>query len=98
MRSTVDTGKRENPNYPQRLRTRVVDRDPFLTEGIMASGSCTPHQKAGHMAAPTSLAAHQLTLANGEPSTHGVNETFWSGCRLSPTKQTNWESTGQGNF
>jgi hypothetical protein len=38
----------------------------------MASGHAAPHQQAGHMAAPTSLApSFQKTLANGEPSTHG---------------------------
>jgi hypothetical protein len=37
----------------------------------MASGHVVPHQQAGHMAAPTSLAPpSKKTLANEEPSTH----------------------------
>jgi hypothetical protein len=39
----------------------------------MASGHGAPHQQAGHMAAPTSLASpSKKTLAKGEPSTHGT--------------------------
>jgi hypothetical protein len=39
----------------------------------MASGHVVPHQQAGHMAAPTSLAPpSKKTLANTEPSTHGT--------------------------
>jgi hypothetical protein len=35
----------------------------------MASGHGVPHQQAGHMAAPTSLAPpSKKTLANGEPA------------------------------
>ena len=42
----------------------------------MASGHGVPHQQAGHMAAPTSLAPpSKKTLANGEPSTHGTTLT-----------------------
>jgi len=43
----------------------------------MASGHVVPHQQAGHMAAPTSLAPPlKKTLANGEPSTHGTTQTW----------------------
>jgi hypothetical protein len=53
------------------LRVRGIGRDPISAEGIMASGRCAPHQQVEHMAAPTSSADAQFTLANGEPSTHG---------------------------
>jgi hypothetical protein len=63
------TGK---PTLANALRARVIGRDPISAEGIMASGPCAPHQQAEHMAAPTSLAeTFKITLANGEPSTHG---------------------------
>jgi hypothetical protein len=43
----------------------------------MASGHGAPHQQAGHMAAPTSLAPpSKKTLAKGEPSTHGTMPTW----------------------
>ena len=43
----------------------------------MASGHVVPHQQAGHMAAPTSLAPpSKKTLANGEPSTHGTSRKY----------------------
>ena len=49
----------------------------------MASGHGVPHQQAGHMAAPTSLARpSKKTLANGEPSTHGTSAT----CQRSQTR------------
>jgi hypothetical protein len=38
----------------------------------MASGLCVPHQQAAHMAAPTEGQSIKITLANGEPSTHGA--------------------------
>jgi hypothetical protein len=39
----------------------------------MASGHGAPHQQAGHMAAPTSLASpSKKTLAKAEPSAHGT--------------------------
>ena len=42
----------------------------------MARGDDKAATKAGHMAAPTSLAeAFNKTLANGEPSTHGTSRT-----------------------
>ena len=42
----------------------------------MASGHGVPHQQAGHMAAPTSLASpSKKTLAKAEPSTHGTLPT-----------------------
>jgi hypothetical protein len=31
-----------------------------------------PHQQAAHMAAPTEGQSIKITLANGEPSTHGA--------------------------
>uniref|UniRef100_UPI0019D23BA1 hypothetical protein n=1 Tax=Sphingomonas populi TaxID=2484750 RepID=UPI0019D23BA1 len=31
-----------------------------------------PHQQVGHMAAPTSNAMLNMSLANGGPSTHGA--------------------------
>ena len=37
----------------------------------MASGDDKAASKAGHMAAPTTKCSAQMTLANGEPSTHG---------------------------
>ena len=38
----------------------------------MASGlRDVPHQQAGYMAAPTSIAFHKETLAKPEPSIHG---------------------------
>ena len=40
----------------------------------MARGDDKAATKAGHMAAPTSNAAAQLTLANGEPSTQGAKQ------------------------
>jgi NAD(P)-dependent dehydrogenase (short-subunit alcohol dehydrogenase family) len=41
-----------------------------------------PHQQAGHMAAPTSLAPpSKKTLANGEPSTHGTKRPFFLAVR-----------------
>jgi hypothetical protein len=41
----------------------------------MASGQCAPHQQAAHMAAPTEGQNIEITLANGEPSTHGATRT-----------------------
>jgi hypothetical protein len=38
----------------------------------MASGDDKAASQAGHMAAPTSNANAQLTLAKGEPSTQGA--------------------------
>ncbi|MGZ3234538.1 MAG: hypothetical protein ACXWIW_11805, partial [Croceibacterium sp.] len=49
---------------------------PRSAEGIMASGDDKAASQAGHMAAPTSNADAQLTLANGEPSTHGAKPPF----------------------
>jgi hypothetical protein len=45
----------------------------------MASGDEKAASQAGHMAAPTSNANAQLTLAKGEPSTQGAkrNERSW---------------------
>jgi len=42
----------------------------------MASGLCAPHKQAAHMAAPTEGQNIKNTLANGEPSTHGANQTL----------------------
>jgi len=42
----------------------------------MASGLCVPHQQAAHMAAPTEGQNIKITLANGEPSTHGAKRTL----------------------
>lgn len=55
----------------------------------MASGDDKAAPKAEHMAAPTSNANAHLTLANGEPSTHGAKRTFPTGlpfpvCTLLP--------------
>jgi hypothetical protein len=37
-----------------------------------------PHKQAEHMAAPTNAVQKlQKTLANGEPSTHGLERWFW---------------------
>ena len=41
----------------------------------MASGSCEPHLKAEHMAAPTNAAYVKKVLANSEPSTRGTFRT-----------------------
>jgi hypothetical protein len=63
------TGK---PTLAIALQARLFGRDPISAEGIMASGPCAPHQQAEHMAAPTSTAeTFKITLANGEPFTHG---------------------------
>jgi hypothetical protein len=45
----------------------------------MASGDEKAASQAGHMAAPTSNANAQLTLAKGEPSTQGAKQTAGSG-------------------
>jgi len=45
----------------------------------MASGDEKAASQAGHMAAPTSNANAQLTLAKGEPSTQGAKRTSESG-------------------
>ena len=42
----------------------------------MARGDDNAATKAEHMAAPTSNAVAQRTLANGEPSTQGAKPTF----------------------
>jgi hypothetical protein len=41
----------------------------------MASGDEKAASQAGHMAAPTSNANAQITLAKGEPSTQGAKRT-----------------------
>jgi hypothetical protein len=41
----------------------------------MASGHEKAASQAGHMAAPTSNANAQVTLAKGEPSTQGAKRT-----------------------
>jgi hypothetical protein len=41
----------------------------------MASGLCVPHKQAAHMAASTEGQNIKITLANGEPSTHGAKRT-----------------------
>jgi hypothetical protein len=40
----------------------------------MANGDDKAASQAGHMAAPTSTANAQLTLAKGEPSTQGAKQ------------------------
>ena len=53
----------------------------------MASGHVVPHQQAGHMAAPTSLAStSKKTLAKGEPSTHGTFRTSRPFCGLTASE------------
>jgi len=47
---------------------REFDRD-LIRGGHYGQRSREPHQKAGHMAAPTN-AAREKVLANPEPSTH----------------------------
>ena len=47
----------------------------------MASGSCEPHLKAEHMAAPTNAANVKKALANSEPSTHGTVSDVSLDCR-----------------
>ena len=42
----------------------------------MASGPMCRTKQAGHMAAPTSVAEAQKTLANGGPSTQGRFDAF----------------------
>jgi hypothetical protein len=73
MRIPVGTG-----NGTTQLSQCVFERVLLIgirsAEGIRASGTCAPRQQAGHMAAPTSLAAAYATLANGEPSTHGYTQ------------------------
>jgi len=71
MRQPVDTGRRENPLAPERLE-RVLLVGTRLRGRHYGQRSCVPHQQVEHMAAPTSSAERQITLANGEPSTHGA--------------------------
>ena len=63
--------EQDNPNDPSTLKCVQLDRDLNRAKGIKASGPCEPHTKAGHMGASTRYAKFKLTLANGEPSTHG---------------------------
>jgi hypothetical protein len=51
---------------------RGFDRDLIRGEHY-GQRSCEPHQKAEHMAAPTSLRVKKV-LANSEPSTHGTSQ------------------------
>jgi hypothetical protein len=53
---------------------RGIDRD-LIRGGHYGERSCEPHQKAEHMAAPTTAAHVKKTLANPEPSTHGPTWT-----------------------
>ena len=71
MQQPVDTGRRENPAAPERLE-RVLLVGTRLRGRHYGQRSCVPHQQVEHMAAPTSSAEHQITLANGEPSTQGA--------------------------
>jgi hypothetical protein len=50
----------------------------------MASGDEKAASQAGHMAAPTSNANAQVTLAKGEPSTQGAKRKvrFWAASQL----------------
>jgi len=50
---------------------RPIDRD-LIRGGHYGQRSCEPHAKAEHMAAPTNAAFVKKTLANSEPSTHGL--------------------------
>jgi len=58
-------GDQDNPFF---------DRDLIRGEHY-GPRSCEPHQKAEHMAAPTSLRVKKV-LANSEPSTHGTPRRF----------------------
>src|SRR5215470_13464994 len=60
----------DNPHGPEHCRMRAFDRD-LIRGGHYGQRSCEPHQKAEHMAAPTTAARVKKTLANPEPSTHG---------------------------
>jgi hypothetical protein len=60
---------------PAHCRMRVVDRD-LIRGGHYGQRSCEPHLQAEHMAAPTNAAYVKKVLANSEPSTHGIFETF----------------------
>src|SRR6185312_7695770 len=53
---------------------RAFGRD-LIRGGHYGQRSCEPHQKAGHMAAPTNAAYVKKALANPEPSTHGPLRT-----------------------
>jgi hypothetical protein len=56
----------------------------------MASGHGVPHQQAGHMAAPTSLASpSKKTLAKAEPSTHGTKRAWawWRDPAFGPARR-----------
>jgi hypothetical protein len=68
----VDPGIRTT-HLCQRISECVLVTGTRSAESIMASGHGTPHQQAGHMAAPTSPASpSKKTLAKAEPSTHGT--------------------------
>jgi hypothetical protein len=56
---------------PAHCRMRVFDRD-LIRGGHYGQRSCEPRKQAEHMAAPTNAAYVKKTLANSEPSTHGV--------------------------
>ena len=75
MRTPVNPGI-GTTHLCQRISECVLLTGTRSAESIMASGHAAPHQQAGHMAAPTSLASpSKKTLANGEPSTHGTKRT-----------------------
>jgi hypothetical protein len=70
----VDPGIRTT-HLCQRISECVLVTGTRSAESIMASGYGTPHQQAGHMAAPTSPASpSKKTLAKAEPSTHGTSQ------------------------
>jgi hypothetical protein len=56
---------------------RVFDRD-LIRGGHYGQRSCEPRKQAEHMAAPTNAAYVKKTLANSEPSTHGVRAALLS--------------------
>ena len=79
----VDPGIRTT-HLCQRISECVLMTGTRSAESIMASGHRAPHQQAGHMAAPTSLASpSKKTLAKGEPSTHGTFRTRGTGRMVS---------------
>src|SRR5919109_5435196 len=72
MRMPVDPGI-GTTHLCHRISECVLMTGTRSAESIMASGHGAPHQQAGHMAAPTSLASpSKKTLAKAEPSTHGT--------------------------
>ncbi|MGA0565496.1 transposase [Ancylobacter sp. VNQ12] len=71
MRQPVDTGRQENPLAPERLE-RVLLVGTVFAEGIMASGHAYRTSRSNTWSHRPGSAEPPITLARGEPSTHGA--------------------------